>query len=90
MTTEPEELKLLDCHDVAKILGIHYITVERYAAAGEIKSIKMRTSFRFKREYITEYLMLHESPNNKNLSNKLAKKIVENEKKNKKEVMVNE
>jgi excisionase family DNA binding protein len=67
--------ELLDCKDVAKMLRISFITVERMARAGKIKSIKMEKNFRFKESFVTEYLKLHESPDNENLTNQIVAKL---------------
>lgn len=59
-TTTSEDLGLLpevlDCKEVADLLGIHVKTVRAYVARGEMRAARLGKYYRIRKEWVVEFL----------------------------------
>jgi len=63
MVVNMSEKEILTVKDVSKYLGIHPLTVQKYARGGKIPAFKIGTDWRFHKRYIEKWIREQMSSN---------------------------
>lgn len=56
MTAPSTADEVLDAHEAAALLGMHYRTVLRHIRTGELRAVKRRKRIYIRRQWIDEFL----------------------------------